>query len=79
MASEYKEPETEDELIEAMHSIFNTTESSIEVKLFRTTMTKVGEKLTDDELSDLFKELKMNLDENDSFNFEEFIRAILTR
>lgn len=31
-------------------------------------MTNVGEKLTDDELNELFKELKM--EKEDSFNFE---------
>jgi hypothetical protein len=31
-------------------------------------MTNVGEKLTDDELNELFKELKM--EKEDNFNFE---------
>lgn len=40
-------------------------------------MTNLGEKLSDDELNELFKELKMEKD--DTFNYEEFIRTILTR
>ena len=40
-------------------------------------MTSTGEKLTDDELNELFKELKM--DKETQFNYEEFIKTILTR
>lgn len=40
-------------------------------------MTNLGEKLSEDELTELFKELKM--DKEESFNYEEFIRSILTR
>lgn len=40
-------------------------------------MTNLGEKLTDDELNELFKELKMQKEDN--FNYEQFIKTILTR
>ncbi len=40
-------------------------------------MTNLGEKLSEDELNELFRELK--IEKEDSFNYEEFIRAILTR
>ena len=48
MASEYKEPETEDELIEAMMSIFKPTGSTILIKEFKNTMINTGEKLSED-------------------------------
>lgn len=60
-----------------MHAIFNPKGPTIPVKLFRNTMTSIGEKLTNEELDELFKELKM--EKEDNFNYEEFIRAILTR
>jgi calmodulin len=75
--SEYKEPETEDELIEAMQSIFKPKGATITVKEFKNVMTNLGEKLTEDELTELFKELKM--EKEDNFNYEEFIKTILTR
>ena len=59
MASEYKEPETEDELIEAMMSIFKPTGSTILIKEFKNTMINTGEKLSEDELAELFKELNL--------------------
>lgn len=40
-------------------------------------MINLGEKLSEEELSELFKELK--IEKEDSFNYEEFIRTILTR
>jgi Ca2+-binding EF-hand superfamily protein len=50
-----------------MTSIFKPKGSIITVKEFRNVMTNLGEKLTDDELNELFKELKM--EKEDSFNF----------
>lgn len=60
-----------------MHSIFKPKGSIISVREFRQVMTNLGEKLSEDELTELFKELKM--DKEESFNYEEFIRSILTR
>lgn len=40
-------------------------------------MINTGERLSEDELAELFKEL--NLEKEESFNYEEFIRSILTR
>ena len=60
-----------------MQSIFKPEGSTINVKEFKNIMLKFGEKLSEDELSELFKELKMDKEEN--FNFEEFIRTILSR
>lgn len=60
-----------------MQSIFKPKGSTITVKEFRNVMTNLGEKLSDDELNELFKELKM--EKEDSFNYEEFIKTILTR
>ena len=42
-----------------MHSIFKPKGSTITVKEFRNVMTNLGEKLSEDELSELFKELKI--------------------
>ena len=49
----------------------------ISVKEFRQVMSNLGEQLSQDELNELFKELKMEKEEN--FNYEEFIKTILTR
>jgi calmodulin len=48
MAKKYKEPDTEDELIEAMTSIFNPDGPTISLREFRNTMTNLGEKLTEE-------------------------------
>lgn len=40
-------------------------------------MGNLGQQLSSDELNELFKELKMEKEE--SFNYEEFIKTILTR
>ena len=77
LGSEYKEPEAEDELIEAMQSVFKPQGATITVKEFRQVMGNLGEQLSQDELNELFKELKMEKEE--SFNYEEFIKTILTR
>ena len=42
-----------------MHAIFNPKGPTIATQLFRNTMTSIGEKLTNEELDELFKELKM--------------------
>jgi Ca2+-binding EF-hand superfamily protein len=42
-----------------MQSIFKPKGATITVKEFKNVMTNLGEKLTDDELNELFKELKM--------------------
>ena len=60
-----------------MQSIFRPEGATISIKAFRNIMTSTGEKLTDDELNELFKELKM--DKETQFNYEEFIKTILTR
>ena len=60
-----------------MYSIFKPKGSTITVKEFKNVMTTSGEKLNDETLNELFKELKM--DKEESFNYEEFIRTILTR
>ena len=65
-----------------MESIFNIKNkepktSMISVKEFRQVMSNLGEQLSQDELNELFKELKMEKEEN--FNYEEFIKTILTR
>ena len=60
-----------------MQSIFKPKSATITVKEFRNVMTNLGEKLNDDELNELFKELKM--EKEDSFNYEEFIKTILMR
>ena len=55
MARKYREPDTEDELIEAMTSIFNPVGPTISLREFCNTMTHIGEKLTEEELDELFK------------------------
>ena len=60
-----------------MQSIFKPEGATITIKAFRNVMTSLGEKLSDDELNELFKELKM--DKETQFNYEEFIKTILTR
>ena len=60
-----------------MYSIFKPKGSTITVKEFKNVMATSGEKLSDDVINELFKELK--LDKEESFNYEEFIRTILTR
>ena len=67
LLSEYKEPEAEDELIEAMQSVFKPQGATITVKEFRQVMGNLGEQLSADELNELFKELKMEKEE--SFNY----------
>ena len=49
--SEYKEPEAEDELIEAMQSVFKPQGATITVKEFRQVMGNLGEQLSQDELN----------------------------
>lgn len=60
-----------------MQSIFKPKGATITVKEFKNVMTNLGEKLTDDQLNELFKELKM--EKEDNFNYEQFIKTILTR
>ena len=60
-----------------MQSIFKPEGATITIKAFRNVMTSLGEKLSDDELNELFKELKM--DKETQFNYEGFIKTILTR
>ena len=60
-----------------MYSIFKPKGSTITVKEFKNVMATSGEKLNDETLNELFRELKMEKEE--SFNYEEFIRTILTR
>ena len=60
-----------------MQSVFKPQGSTITVKEFRQVMGNLGEQLSADELNELFKELKMEKEE--SFNYEEFIKTILTR
>jgi Ca2+-binding EF-hand superfamily protein len=42
-----------------MNSIFKPSGSKISIKEFRNIMSNLGEKLTEDELNELFKELKL--------------------
>lgn len=60
-----------------MQSIFKPKAGTITVKEFRNVMSNLGEKLSEEELNELFKELKM--EKEDNFNYEEFIKAILSR
>lgn len=59
MARKYKEPDTHDELVEAMQSIFNPDGPTISLKEFRNTMTNLGEKLTEEEIEELFRETNL--------------------
>lgn len=42
-----------------MHAIFKPKGSAITVKEFKNVMTNLGEKLSDEDINQLFKELKM--------------------
>ena len=77
MARKMKDTDTEEELIEAFKVFDRDGNSFISAVELRHVMTNLGEKLTDEEVDEMIREV--DVDGDGQTNYEEFVKMVMAK
>lgn len=76
-AKKLKDPDSEEDLIEAFKMFDKDNNGFISAAELRHVMTTLGEKLTEEEADEMIKEADMNND--GQINYQEFVKVMMTK